>query len=407
MQAIKSLVIDVIKTQPQKSRKAFFQTILQNQLSFACWRLPQTEDRNWIIDTRSEPLNVKLDLEESPAGFAVSPFLNKELKQTWFIKAEIQGRFTEEGIEFDDNSSKNSPNAEKFWLDFQQKIHHSLDNDFKEFLKKSPDFITRDKSFHLNLVEGGIESIQKHLFQKVVLSRCKSVDYPAEFEPLEIFQKLCEAYPTAFCYFFHIPQVGTWMGASPETLISTDKNRIFRTVALAGTQLHQPKQKTSEALWSQKEIEEQALVSRYIINCFKKLRLREFEEEGPKTVIAGNLLHLKTSFWVDMEATNFPQLGSVMLELLHPTSAVCGMPKDAALDYILAHEGYNREFYSGFLGPVNIDGESHIFVNLRCMQLTASEVLLYAGGGITEDSIPEKEWQETEIKCNTMLKILT
>ena len=76
----------------------------------------------------------------------------------------------------------------------------------------------------------------------------------------------------------------------------------------------------------QKDIEEQALVERYVISCFKKIRLREYDEHGPKTMIAGNVLHLKTEFEVDMVATNFPQLGSVMLNLLHPTSAVCGMP---------------------------------------------------------------------------------
>ena len=148
------------------------------------------------------------------------------------------------------------------------------------------------------------------------------------------------------------------------------------------------------------------MVSRYIVNCFKKIRLREYEEEGPKTVLAGNLMHLRTDFSVDTRAVNFPQLGTVMLDLLHPTSAVCGMPKAPALEFILRHETYRREFYSGYLGPINIDRATHLFVNLRCLQLREDKAILYAGAGVTAESVAEKEWLETEMKCQTMLRVL-
>ena len=117
-------------------------------------------------------------------------------------------------------------------------------------------------------------------------------------------------------------------------------------------------------------------------------------------------MHLCSDYTVDTKAINFPDLGTVMLELLHPTSAVCGMPKMAALEFIQSHENYDREFYSGFLGPVNVENETNLFVNLRCTKIQNRTATLYAGGGITEDSIPEKEWQETELKCQTMLAVL-
>jgi isochorismate synthase len=158
--------------------------------------------------------------------------------------------------------------------------------------------------------------------------------------------------------------------------------------------------------WTQKEIEEQALVERYIISCFKKIRVREYEEHGPKTVLAGSLMHLKSDFTVDMKAINFPSLGSVMLQLLHPTSAVCGMPLEPAVDFIRLYEGYDREFYSGYLGPVNFQNNTNIFVNLRCMQLLDKEAVLYAGAGVTIDSVPEAEWEETEMKLNTLLNVI-
>ncbi len=202
------------------------------------------------------------------------------------------------------------------------------------------------------------------------------------------------------------PDTGTWLGASPELLVSIDANDKFKTIALAGTLPYQPEMNLKSVAWTQKEIEEQALVSRYIINCFKKIRVREYAEHGPRTVVAGSLLHLRTDYEVDMKEVNFPQLGSVMLTLLHPTSAVCGMPLDPALDFLHKNEGYDREFYSGYLGPVHFDGESQLFVNLRCVQVFENSARIYAGAGVTADSDPSKETEEVDMKIQTLNKII-
>jgi len=109
---------------------------------------------------------------------------------------------------------------------------------------------------------------------------------------------------------------------------------------------------------------------------------------------------------VDMKATNFPQLGTVMLKLLHPTSAVCGMPREAAQEFIAQHENFDRSYFAGFLGPVNLGEETNIYVNLRCARLEGEKAWLYAGAGITEDSDPQKEWEETEMKCKIVGKFI-
>ena len=95
----------------------------------------------------------------------------------------------------------------------------------------------------------------------------------------------------------------------------------------------------------------------------------------------------------------------------HPTPAVCGLPAKKAKNFILENENYNREFYSGFLGEINIpkstkNKKSHLFVNLRCMSLENNIARIYVGGGITKDSIPEKEWEETVSKSFTMKSVL-
>jgi isochorismate synthase len=109
---------------------------------------------------------------------------------------------------------------------------------------------------------------------------------------------------------------------------------------------------------------------------------------------------------VDTVAVHFPELATTMLKLLHPTSAVCGVPKKESRLFIDAVESYDRSFYSGFLGPVQVEGQSSIFVNLRTVRLKDGIATFYAGGGITEDSVPEQEWEETELKCNTLLRVI-
>jgi isochorismate synthase len=107
-----------------------------------------------------------------------------------------------------------------------------------------------------------------------------------------------------------------------------------------------------------------------------------------------------------MDSPRLLALANQVLHSLHPTSAVCGMPKQEALSFILEKEGYNRAFYSGFLGPVHLQGQSNLFVNLRCMQLQKTSAILYVGAGITQDSIPCAEWDETVLKSKTLLSVL-
>jgi isochorismate synthase len=255
-------------------------------------------------------------------------------------------------------------------------------------------------------VQKGVAAIEAGKFEKIVPSRTKLVDLPGDFDIVKSFENLCSKYTNALISFVSIPNTGSWLGATPEVLVTVEDRTIFKTVALAGTMPFQEGMNLRSVAWTQKEIEEQALVERYVISCFKKIRLREYDEHGPKTIVAGNLVHLKSDFTVDMKATNFPLLGSVMLQLLHPTAAVCGMPLETSMDFLKAHEGYDREFYAGYLGPVNVDNNIHLFVNLRCMKLLDGKALLFAGAGVTIDSVAEKEWEETEVKFNTLLNVI-
>jgi isochorismate synthase len=82
------------------------------------------------------------------------------------------------------------------------------------------------------------------------------------------------------------------------------------------------------------------------------------------------------------------------------------LPKQPALEFLAQHEGYQRGYYTGYLGPVNVDGTTHLFVNLRTAQIIGANAYLYVGGGLVSSSDPELEWQETVEKTKTVGSVL-
>jgi|TARA_Y100000031_G_C8225403_1_gene388057 isochorismate synthase len=384
----------------QKSLKDLWSSVIEQNGSVAVWRCPRENTIFFLGDFSSEPTKGRINLQKSDMGFVVSPFMNPEGNETLFLKADVLGMKVEDGewlIE------KGEPRRHG---DAENIAFPQAQCSIKYHLNHRPDTeISGEKDHFINMVENGIKAIEEGEFDKVVSARTYDEPLSDDFDILNQYDRLEKAYPDAFVSLVSIPGHGTWMGATPELLIESSDHH-FRTVSVAGTQPFPMETELSEAAWNQKEIEEQAMVSRYIIEQFKTIRLREFEETGPRSVRAGNMIHLKTEYNVNLEEVNFPELGTVMLHLLHPTSAVCGMPKFSALRFIAAHEHLNREFYSGFLGPVNFNGTSRLYVNLRCMQILRTRAVLYAGAGITHDSIPEKEWEETALKCQTLLDVM-
>jgi isochorismate synthase len=370
-----------------------------NNFPFALWKLPSKPLKNLVISNAYQKLGEQLEIEEQSPGFIFAPFSRK--KDKIFLPADYLFRFEDDRLK--DPQSPLEINS-LTWLEKHYSENFKVGLKLTSIDEASKSLIS--PANYIDLVKLCIEEISKGTFEKVVPSRTKHITLSEDFDVVSSFEKLCQRYPDALVSFVHIPAIGSWLGATPEMLVSVEDKKIFRTVALAATQPYLDGVNLKSVAWTQKDIEEQALVERYIISCFKKIRLREYDEQGPRTSVAGNLMHLKSDFSVNMISANFPQLGSVMLDLLHPTSAVCGMPLDVSLDFINRTEGYDRSFYSGYLGPVNIDNNINIFVNLRCMQLFSNKAILYAGAGVTIDSVPEQELEETEIKFKTLLNVI-
>lgn len=279
----------------------------------------------------------------------------------------------------------------------EEEVGEYLSEKEQHIYRKTHPFPTK----HQNLIKLGIEAIQKGEFSKVVLSR-KDVLEIEEFYWLEAYKKLLNFYTNACVYVWYHPKVGLWMGATPERLVSLENNK-FKTMALAGTQ---PYTESKNPKWGEKERQEHQFVVDYIVSQIKDptngIILKNFHVSETYSSKAGNLLHLKADIEGEIGDFNLKSL----LKTLHPTPAVCGLPKEEAKKFILKNEDYERSFYTGFLGEINVSDQTELFVNLRCAEFTEKQVFIYVGGGVTVDSDPEKEWMETVAKAETMNRVL-
>ena len=244
-------------------------------------------------------------------------------------------------------------------------------------------------------------SISRGAFQKAVLSRISVVPGSHMDRIPRIFQEFCRRHPNAFVYLFKNEE-HFWMGASPEPLIRLQEGRVS-TVSLAGTRPYAERHMNTNR-WTVKEVLEQEYVTRYIHDVFHAFGIRDYRVSSPYVKKAGNLVHLRTDFSMAYELVN----GKLwkLIEALHPTPAVAGQPKEDAIHFIKNLEPHDRDYYTGFLGPVTHDQELDLFVNLRCLKITPHYLALYVGGGITLESDPAAEYDETIWKAESLLKIL-
>ena len=271
---------------------------------------------------------------------------------------------------------------------------------YPENISPSKTEITEDstlKKVHLSILKKAKQELNAENLQKVVISRNESVKIE-HIKPFDWLVRMCNLYPNTYCYCWYHPKVGMWLGATPETLIKL-KNKSFSTMALAGTM---PYIVGENVEWGTKEIEEQQMVVDYIVRALQPVT-ESLKKGSTKTQRAGSLLHLQTP--ISGTLTNTRDL-KLIVELLHPTSAVCGLPKEKSKQFILENENYKREFYTGYLGYFKPDGHTDLFVNLRCMKVEKNSAKLFIGGGITAASDLENEWQETVNKSQIMKSIL-
>ncbi len=364
---------------PNSKTNSLLKICLDKKVPFASYQMLGDSHITTLIQTSGLPRRIEYskDLTEA-SGFVMAPFDVNAQFPTFLLEPD----FTHKGDQsvdaiFEALSSYKITNGASA---IAQPLHQAS---FKEFESQ---------------VESIKQKITEGIIHKVVLSRIV-VDPSIEgIDLIVLFNALCKAYPSAFVYMLQMPGVGCWIGASPEPLLLIDGNSA-KTTSIAGTQIL-GSHAIDEVVWKSKELDEQEIVTSYIERVLHSFGLDRFNRVGPYTYQAANLVHLRTQFDLEAELIR-PKLGD-FIDALQPTPSVGGLPKLAAKELLVEVEKHNREYYSGFLGPINCGDQTALFVNLRCMKVVKEGFAFFGGAGITEGSMADLEWDEISQKIMTL-----
>ncbi len=362
-------------------RQEIYRQLLDKNITFVTFRLPKQSSVTTYVQTSPGTIQWKSihDISEKK-GFVMAPFDTRNGKRYIMIKPDI--------------AFEGDPGKEVL-----DQVRSLPSNPQPDWDIASP--VVTDKEEYMRQVKTIRKQISTGHFQKTVLSRIKVVQGNYLAYARKIFDDTCRRHPNAFVYLFKSDQ-HFWLGASPEPLLRL-QDGIASTVSLAGTRNHSlANMKLGN--WTMKEVLEQEYVTRYIHDILREFNVKDYRVTSPYVKKAGDLVHLRTDF-----SFRYAQVKHRIWELLdslHPTPAVAGQPKDEAISFIKQLEPHDREYYAGFLGPMISDDSVDLFVNLRCMRITPDYLSLFIGGGITLESMPEDEWEETQWKAKSLLSII-
>lgn len=331
--------------------------------SFAYYKLP-SEQKYHYLGSNNLPLRLHSlsAINESYKGFLIAPFdtdadpillISPSVEQSLPLPKETVAITSEQG------------NFEK------------IDNTYLQHFKQCEELLNNE------------------CLQKIVLAHRFEARMEAPLNHRELFLSAATAFPKSYVALWHTDVSGTWLTITPEVLLENEAGK-WHTVALAGTM---PK---GERLWSEKNKMEQQFVVDYIKSVLSP-RTSELKLSEVQTIEAAQLLHLRTDF----HFTTNVNIGEI-LHVLHPTPAVCGLPKKYAFEAIKDIESYPRKYYAGFSGPLHSNGVTHLYVTLRCAHWKEPlNIEYYAGGGLIKGSEAQEEWNEVTRKKKTAECIVT
>ena len=342
---------------------------------YAFYRLPEADTYTFISQQGRPEELAALDISESFSGVAIAPFVVSEDCPVVLLRPDYCTRH----------------------VSATEKIVHKHHSTYADDSEQRRETYTKSfQSCHRCLIEGDAGKIV--LSRRMALTNTSGTPWKA----IDLFHEACRRYPHNYVSLWWTKRTGCWLIATPETLLKKANGEQWQTMALAGTmRWDECKKKGFEQAWSEKNKEEQQYVATYIEHRLLPF-VGKMTTSPTYTSQAADLAHLRTDFTFTLKKE--VNLGT-LLQRLHPTPAVCGVPQDTACHDILRYEDSPRKYYAGFSGPINLEGESQLYVSLRCMEITPDKALLYAGGGLLKDSREEDEWTETQRKMRTMLRL--
>ncbi|MBT8488976.1 MAG: isochorismate synthase [Gemmatimonadetes bacterium] len=256
-------------------------------------------------------------------------------------------------------------------------------------------------------VEASLDAIRDGAISKAVLARTVDVETDARLDPVDVVGHLWEANRGSHVFLFEPSPGSALVGAAPET-VATLRDGVFHATAVAGSirRGETPREQAELAarlLASEKDRVEQRIALDDMIARLETVAHQIRCDPQPHVLTLARIQHLET----EIRASVPTDVGVLdLLRLLHPTPAVCGLPRDAALDFLAEEEPFERGWYAGPVGWFDADGNGVFAPALRTAVSTGSGWRLFAGAGIVEGSVPALEWEETAIKFEPVLDAL-
>ncbi len=255
------------------------------------------------------------------------------------------------------------------------------------------------------LVREAVAAVRSGELRKVVLARAVTVEGVA-VEPATVLRRLRDGYPG--CAVFAVARGDRcFLGATPERLLRVHGGQVS-TGAVAGSARrgatpHEDRMLGQALLASPKDRIEHAVA----VEAIRAAMLASCDDvtaaPAPSLLRLSNVQHLHTPLWGRLR----DPLG--LLELagrLHPTPAVGGVPREAALAWIARREGFARGWYAGPVGWLDAVGNGEFSVAIRSALLRGDRATLFAGCGIVADSDPEAEYAESCLKLRPLADAL-
>ncbi|MDX1495399.1 MAG: isochorismate synthase [Longimicrobiales bacterium] len=256
-------------------------------------------------------------------------------------------------------------------------------------------------------VEASLEAIRGGSISKTVLARTLDVETDARIDPVDVVERLWEVNRGSHVFLFEPTPGSAVVGAAPET-VATLRDGVFHATAVAGSirrgeNRREQAELAAELLASEKDRTEQRIALDDMIARLETVAHQIRSDPQPHVLTLARIQHLET----EIRASVSSDVGILdLLRLLHPTPAVCGLPRDAALDFLAEEEPFERGWYAGPVGWFDADGNGVFAPALRTAVSTGSGWRLFAGAGIVEGSVPALEWEETAIKFQPVLDAL-
>jgi menaquinone-specific isochorismate synthase len=263
----------------------------------------------------------------------------------------------------------------------------------------------KDKKRWKQLVEEALERISENHMEKVVLSRKVELLLSSELDFNGITGKLRNIHPNCSIFIYHHGK-SSFFGASPEMLANFSGSKLEIDI-LAGSA---PRGNTTEEdniieknlLADNKNLHEHDIVTDHITRTLEKTTENLVLEKHYSIKKLANIQHI----WSRISASLLsPGSMMILLKDLYPTPAICGFPKETALHYIKKSENFRRGLYSGIIGWFNLEENGEFVVALRSALSVNNKIIAFAGNGIVDDSNPETEYKETELKLKTILSL--